>query len=173
MRLASTFTILSAAAVASASLLRNLNHNECLDVLGDVKEGAKLTMITCEYLSHGNWNVRVTGDKTAVIETNDGGEKLCISSDPNSRLMTLTKCSGLVEFERAPNTSRKYWSFLTKGEKGPRIIATPFDYSRPHNVLYFEDYDAVEDDRIRYLWDVVPQNTMYQKLYSWMRYQRI
>ncbi|KAF9574689.1 hypothetical protein EC968_005693, partial [Mortierella alpina] len=67
MRLTATLTILSAAAVASASIFKNTASKLCLDVKGDLKAGASLIMTHCNELKHGDWSMGVNRENKVLI----------------------------------------------------------------------------------------------------------
>ncbi|KAF9982114.1 hypothetical protein BGZ75_006501 [Mortierella antarctica] len=101
MRITSTLSILSVAALASASILRNTASDLCLDVDGDLRDGAPLILTFCDELENGDWSIDVLGKESAIIRNIN-------IVDRKSQF-----CVGLVE---GPNDSTKAGNMTRAGQ---------------------------------------------------------
>ncbi|KAF9958973.1 hypothetical protein BGZ72_010505 [Mortierella alpina] len=175
MRITSTLTILSIAALASAHVLRNIATGLCLDVDGDgdMVSGTPLIMTSCHNLRHGDWSIEVVGDKSALIkntETIGDDEGMCVlfSGDQEENAILLPCFLKEARLNRVKDTSHNRWSFsmMFYGEE----LALSARYSEGSRVQFLP-VKSLQGDRRQYEWSKKPEDTMYKKLYSWMRFQ--
>ncbi|KAF9281865.1 hypothetical protein BGZ68_006338 [Mortierella alpina] len=171
MRLTSTLTILSVAALASAKILRNTASNLCLDVRPDFYPGARLSLSPCDELKNGDWTIEVRGKTSAIIKNNklyNDKREMCVGIFEYTPKLVL--CHAAVELERLEDTDRKKWSFSTVSYGEHVVLASgPEDLG---SGLEFWPLRFLPDDDRRWEWSTLPpKKTMYQELYSWMRYR--
>ncbi|KAF9281864.1 hypothetical protein BGZ68_006337 [Mortierella alpina] len=172
MRLLSTLTVLSVAALASAKILRNTASNLCLDVETGFYPGAPLVLWPCDNLYSGDWSIEVRGENSAIIKNNaffQDNKELCVGLFKDRAI--LVQCRNeAVNFKRIANTNPKRWSFSTMIDD--REFALISDTVERGSRLELWPVNELQDDDRRYEWSTSPKKTMYQdQLYAWMRYQ--
>ncbi|KAF9966741.1 hypothetical protein BGZ70_001434 [Mortierella alpina] len=177
MRLTITLAALSAAALATASVLRNTAYNGCLDVVGDIYEQPKLVLSRCDEVENGDWVIDVKDDDSAVIRNAKlfwGDVPLCVGiylTDDGKPRPTLLPCSVAVVFNRVEDTSPKSWSFSKKIADDQLALAPLFRLGDRMAVELLPVTDLQGNVRL-YQWSTsMPKKPKNQELYDWMRFQ--
>ncbi|KAF9281866.1 hypothetical protein BGZ68_006339 [Mortierella alpina] len=171
MRLTSPLTVLSVAALASAKILRNTASNLCLDAPGELKIGSRLTLAPCDKLENGDWSIDVLDEDSAIIRNNKvAGDdlKLCVAlveGPASSSVAELLWCSVAEHFDRVRDTNPRRWSFSAMVEGQEVALASD------HSEVRLLPIESLQDGERRYEWTTLSKKTVYQELYSWMRYQ--
>ncbi|CAO3565270.1 unnamed protein product [Mortierella alpina] len=176
MRLTVTLAALSAAALASASVLRNTASNLCMGVNGG-QHPFELVLSPCKEVKHGDWVIDVKGDDSAVIRNSklfEGGHPLCVGtyvSESNKPALTLEPCFLATVFNRVEDTSSKRWSFSTM-MAGVELALAPLPFPGHEREVALWPLRHMQGGVRLYEWSTsMPKEPRYQGLYDWMRFQ--
>ncbi|KAG0204916.1 hypothetical protein BGX28_003295 [Mortierella sp. GBA30] len=120
MKVASAFTLLSVAAIVSATKLQSAYTQLCLDAFNGLSNGSRLYMGPCDQVKHGNWQILQSGDRVWLTNNEDkganGGQGWCVDYNPSRYANpTVWACNGSdsQRFIRDQGTKQDKWSFMT------------------------------------------------------------